>query len=164
LVTCQVSEVEDFVVLQAERVADAIGGDWTVDGAIHHKNRVIAEATTTVPARSACWRPVWPYRLNRERANRMNTIYEDTESILVERIGDALLLETDRVACVRVCFGEEATGEPFALPGEDCDGVITEQYVIVTKHCRKHLTYCYRQRIFVTRCVSSALVLFVGII
>jgi len=40
------SEVEDFVISQAERVADAIGGDWTVDGAIQHKNRVIAEATT----------------------------------------------------------------------------------------------------------------------
>lgn len=44
------SEMENFVVSEAERVANAIGGDWTVDGSIQHKNRVIAEATTMDPA------------------------------------------------------------------------------------------------------------------
>lgn len=42
-------EVEAIVVNQAERVRDAIGGDWEVDEPRQNANRVICEVTTMDP-------------------------------------------------------------------------------------------------------------------
>jgi hypothetical protein len=43
------TEVEEEVVKQAERVRDAIGGDWEVDEPRQNKNRVIVEVTSMDP-------------------------------------------------------------------------------------------------------------------
>lgn len=43
------AEVEQVVVEQANRVRDAIGGDWEVDAPRQNKNRVIVEVSTMDP-------------------------------------------------------------------------------------------------------------------